>query len=166
VAVRVPGTGTRGVRFPRFPGWLARFFSRLQRRQFRRRHGGHTQGGAPALILETIGARSGEPRHAMLGYVEDGPGSWLVVASLAGAARNPAWLYNLARDPMATVEMGDGRRVRVDAATLEGSELEAAWQKLAAEAPEYAKYQSQTDREIPVVRLTATSAADTHAEAR
>jgi deazaflavin-dependent oxidoreductase (nitroreductase family) len=50
-------------------------------------------------MLETTGARSGEARTAMLGYIDDSDGSWLVIASLGGAARHPAWLYNLARAP-------------------------------------------------------------------
>jgi deazaflavin-dependent oxidoreductase (nitroreductase family) len=120
---------------------------------FRRRRGGRTQGGVPALILHTVGARSGEPRTAMLGYVEDGPGRWLVVASLAGAARNPAWLHNLAAKPRAMVELANGHRIDVEAATLQGPELHEAWRTLDTEAPEYVKYLSQTDREIPVIRL-------------
>jgi deazaflavin-dependent oxidoreductase (nitroreductase family) len=127
----------------------------MQYRQFRRRGGGHTQGGLHALILETVGAKSGEPRRAMLGYVEEEPGSWLVVASLAGASRHPAWLHNLARRPDAVIEFGDGRRIEVTAETLDGPQLDRAWGQLAQEAPEYVKYRTQTDREIPVVRLRA-----------
>ena len=152
MSVTVPPPGTRGSRFPKFPGWLARFFSRFQLRSFRRSGGGRTQGGVQALILETVGAKSGEPRYAMLGFFEDA-GSWLVVASLAGSKRNPGWLYNLARNPTATVELPGGRRERVRATTLEGPELEAAWQKVSAEGPEYAKYLSVTDRAMPIVRL-------------
>lgn len=153
MAVSVPPPGSRGSRFPKFPGWLARFFGRLQLRSYRRNRGGRTQGGVPALMLETIGARSGEPRHAMLGYLEDGPGAWLVIASLAGSARNPGWLYNLARNPHARIELGDGRRIEVSATTLAGPELDSAWERIAAEAPEYAKYLNVTDRRMPVVRL-------------
>jgi deazaflavin-dependent oxidoreductase (nitroreductase family) len=153
MSVSLPPRGTRGVPFPRFPGWLARLLSRMQRGQFRRQRGGHTQGGLHALLLETVGARSGERRYAMLGYVEEAGDSWLVVASLAGAARHPSWLYNLAHEPRATVEFGDGRRVDVAAETLDGPELAAAWERLAIEAPEYDKYRSKTDRVIPVVRL-------------
>jgi deazaflavin-dependent oxidoreductase (nitroreductase family) len=153
MAVTVPPAGTRGSRFPKFPGWLARFFSRLQLRTFRRKRGGRTQGGVPTLILETIGARSGETRHAMLGYLEEPPGSWLVMASLAGSARNPGWMYNLARTPEATIELADGRRVRVSALSLAGPELDAAWKRVSTEAPEYARYLSVTDRAMPIVRL-------------
>lgn len=63
----------------------------------------------------------------MLGYVEEAPAAWLVVASLAGAARHPSWLYNLGREPRATIEFGDGRRVDVVAETLDGPDLTAAW---------------------------------------
>jgi deazaflavin-dependent oxidoreductase (nitroreductase family) len=118
-----------------------------------RGHGAQTRGGVPALLLETVGAKSGQPRHALLGYVEEGPGSWLVIASLGGAARHPSWLYNLARQPEATIEFEDGRRVSVRAETLEGAQLEDAWSRIAREAPEYVKYRSSTDRVIPVLRL-------------
>ena len=124
---------------------------------FRRGRGSHTQGGVEALLLHTIGARSGEPRSAALGYLALGPNAWLIIASLSGAARNPGWLYNLARDPHATIEFGDGRRVPVVARTLDGEELEAAWHRIASDAPEYAGYLSKTDRSIPVIRLDQTS---------
>jgi len=158
MSVTVPPAGSRGSRFPKFPGFLARFFSRLQLRSFRRNKGGRTQGGVPTLILETIGAKSGENRYAMLGFIDEAPGSWLVVASLAGSARNPGWLHNLARNPEAAIELADGRRVRVSATTLVGPELEAAWQQVSMEASEYAKYLSVTDRAMPIIRLREVAA--------
>ena len=89
----------------------------------------------------------------MLGYVEEPEGTWLVVASLAGAARNPAWLYNLAHRPEATVEFGDGRRVAVRAETLDGADLGSAWARITVDAPEFVRYRSKTDRDLPVIRL-------------
>jgi deazaflavin-dependent oxidoreductase (nitroreductase family) len=118
-----------------------------------RRGDARTQGGLPALLLETTGARSGETRHAILGYLEDGPDAWLVIAALAGAARHPAWLYNLARRPGAVIEFKGGRRVDVVAETLEDEQLEAAWARIGVDAPEFVGYRSKTDRELPVVRL-------------
>src|SRR5437867_3227596 len=153
MSVDVPPRGTRGVPFPRLPGWLASLASRMQLRQFRRRRGGRTQGGLHTFVLETIGARSGQPRTALLGYIEESDSTWLVIASLAGAARHPAWLYNLARHPEATIEFADERRVPVRAETLAGVDLESAWARIAIEAPEYDKYRSKTDRETPVLRL-------------
>lgn len=153
MSVTVPPRGTRGSRFPKFPGFMARFFSRMQLRQYRSNNGGRTQGGVPTLILETVGAKSGETRYAMLGYVNEAPGNRLVIASLAGSARNPSWLYNLAKHPEATIEIADGRRVRVAATSLSGAELDEAWKRVAEEAPEYAKYLSVTDRAMPIIRL-------------
>lgn len=148
--MKVPPGGTRGTRFPRF---LAGFASRMVVRQFRRRGGARTQGGLHAFVLETVGARSGETRRAVLGYLEEVTDSWLVMASAVGSAHHPAWLHNLAKRPEATIEFGDGRRIDVRAESLEGEELERAWRRIAIDAPEYVKYRSKTDREIPVVRL-------------
>jgi deazaflavin-dependent oxidoreductase (nitroreductase family) len=122
-------------------------------RQFRRNGGARTRGGIEAFALETIGAKSGQPRHAVLGYLEEGPDSWLVIASAVGAARHPAWLHNLAKRPEAAIVFGDGRRVEVRGETLEGDELRKAWERIAGDAPEYVGYRSKTDRDIPIVRL-------------
>ena len=149
MTVKVPPKGTRGMPFPRF---MTRLWNRMVVRQFRRGRM-RTQGGVPTLLLETLGAKSGQPRHAALGYLAEGTGSWLVIASMAGAAYHPAWLYNLAKQPEATIEFADGRRVLVRAESLEGHDLEGAWARVASEAPEYAKYRTKTDREIPVLRL-------------
>ena len=149
MSVKVPPSGTRGTRFPRL---LARLGNRFMVGQFRRGRG-RTQGGLPTLLLETIGAQSGERRVAVLGYLEDGPDAWLVIAAMAGAARHPSWLYNLARYPDATIELEGGRRVDVRAETLEGADLAAAWTRIGVDAPEFVVYRSKTDRELPVVRL-------------
>jgi len=149
MTVKVPPKGTRGLPIPRF---MNRFANRMVVRQFRR-GGVRSQGGVSALLLETVGAKSGKPRQAALGYLEEGPASWLVIASMAGAAYHPSWLYNLASQPEATIEFADGRRVPVRAETLDGTDLEGAWARIATEAPEYAKYRTKTDRDIPVLRL-------------
>ncbi|HET9417342.1 MAG TPA: nitroreductase/quinone reductase family protein [Candidatus Limnocylindria bacterium] len=119
-----------------------------------RRGGARTQGGIETLMLETIGAKSGQPRQAVLGFLPDGDDAWLVIASAAGATWNPSWLHNLAAQPEATVEFEDGRRVDVHAETLEASALADAWKRLEREAPEYPKYLSKTDRQMAIVRLS------------
>ena len=149
MTIRVPPQGTRGVPFPRF---LSRFGGAWVRRQFRR---GTllTQGGIPTLMLETPGAKSGLPRQAALGYLEEGPDSWLVIASMAGARYHPAWLHNLAKTPEATIEFKGRSPIAVRAESVQGADLEAAWTRIAREAPEYVKYRTKTDRELVVVRL-------------
>jgi deazaflavin-dependent oxidoreductase (nitroreductase family) len=149
VTVNVPTGGRRGLRLPRV---LGRLWNRRLVRSFS--NGGvRTQGGIQTLLLETIGAKSGQPRQVVLGFLPDGDDAWIVVASLGGAARNPAWLHNLAARPEATVQLEDGSRHEVRAETLAGDELAAAWERLARDAPEYPKYRSKTDREVAVIRL-------------
>jgi hypothetical protein len=65
-----------------------------------------------------------------------------------------AWFFNLARRPddaWATIE---GKRVAVRAESLSGDERARAWERIVALAPGYGKYTVDTDREIPIVRLT------------
>jgi deazaflavin-dependent oxidoreductase (nitroreductase family) len=147
--VTVPPRGTRGAIFPRIITGLT---SGLTAGMFRRRES-KTSGGIRTLLLETSGAKTGKMRHAILGYLEDGPMAWLVIGSLVGAARQPGWLYNLVKDPRATIEFFGGQRIDVEAETLHGAERDAAWQRLETEAPEYVRYLAKTDREIPIVRL-------------
>jgi len=145
----VPRGGTHGLRLPRF---LARIGNGMMLRNFRRGDA-RTQGGIHTVMLETLGAKSGQPRQAVLGFRPEGEDAWLVIASLAGTARNPAWLHNLAAQPEATIQFDDGRRVDIRAETLDGTDLAAAWQRLERDAPEYPKYKTTTDREIAIVRL-------------
>ena len=55
--------------------------------------------GFDALVLVTVGAKSGEERRIPLGWFPGPDGSWLVVAAAAGAPKNPAWYYNLKAHP-------------------------------------------------------------------
>lgn len=114
-----------------------------------------TGGGLHAFVVETVGVRTGRRRRAILGYLEDGPGAWLVIGSMGGAPSNPAWVHNLEANPAATVVMPDGTRVAVRAERLAGDALDRAWERIAEEAPEYVAYRSRTDRAIPVIRLQA-----------
>jgi deazaflavin-dependent oxidoreductase (nitroreductase family) len=112
-----------------------------------------TAGGLHSFVVETTGARTGSTRRAVLGYLEDGPGAWLVIASKGGAPNNPAWVHNFASDPTATVVMPDGTRVAVRGERLSGDDEQRAWARLAEEAPEYVDYRSRTKRQIPIIRL-------------
>jgi len=149
MSVKVPPGGTRGPRYPRLG---LRLGNRMMLRQFRK-GGARTRGGIDTLLLETVGSKSGQRRQSVLGYLAEGDDAWLVIAALAGARRHPAWLHNLAARPDVAIQFEDGRRVDVHAETLEGDDLAAAWERIGREAPEFPKYRTQTDREIPIVRL-------------
>jgi deazaflavin-dependent oxidoreductase (nitroreductase family) len=152
MTVKVPPKGTRGTGFPRF---MARVGSGFGAWLFRRGVG-RSVGGTPTLILETRGAKSGQVRQAILGYLAEPPDAWLIVASMGGGPSNPGWLHNLAHDSDATIDLGD-QRIQVRAETLEGPELEAAWRRVETEARQYADYRPKTDREIAVIRLRRRS---------
>jgi deazaflavin-dependent oxidoreductase (nitroreductase family) len=154
MTVRIPSGGTRGVAFPRFLGRMSRLVAAMFRRGL-----GRSVGAVPTLILETRGARSGQVRQAVLGFWAEPPDVWLIVASMGAATWNPAWLHNLAHQPDATIELAGRERIPVRAETLEGDELEAAWQRIAETSRQYADYRTKTDREIPVIRLRRRPAA-------
>jgi deazaflavin-dependent oxidoreductase (nitroreductase family) len=79
------------------------------------------------------------------------------VGSKGCSAAHPAWIYNLARKPdKVWVEVGRDRW-KVTPEILQGDERAAAWTRVVAEAPQFAGYLEQTDRELPVVRLRRES---------
>ncbi len=115
-------------------------------------------GGADGLVLHTIGAKSGQQRSTPLVWFPDGRGNWLVVASAAGAPKNPSWYYNLAAHPdRVEIEIGV-RKIPVTAVQLHGPQRESAWRAITSTSERFAKYQEQTDRELPVIRLTERTA--------
>ena len=111
--------------------------------------------GLPLLRLTTVGARSGEHRRSTLGYFEESPTAWIIIGSAGGAAKHPAWVYNVARHPdQVWVQLSNGsRQIKVRPETLTGEERAAMWRRIVAVAPGYAAYETKTDRQIPLVRL-------------
>lgn len=118
---------------------------------------GKAFGSMPALVLTTIGRKTGELRRTPLAYIPDGEGNWLIIAAYAGAVNNPAWYHNIAAHPdRVSVEL-NGRIHDVTAVELHGPQRERAWQQIVAANDRFAKYQQKTDRQLPVIRLTATN---------
>jgi deazaflavin-dependent oxidoreductase (nitroreductase family) len=58
--------------------------------------------GVPAVMLTTIGAKSGQPRTVAV-YGIPHPEGLAVIASNFGGTKHPAWYHNLKADPHATV---------------------------------------------------------------
>jgi len=112
---------------------------------------GHEWRGAKVLLLTTTGRRSGEERTAPLIYGTD-DGSYLIVGSVGGAPRPPAWYLNLSANPEVEVQV-EGERFRARARTADPEEKPRLWEKMVAEWPAYDEYQARTEREIPVVVL-------------
>ncbi len=121
-----------------------------------RRRGGSFM-GMNALVLTTIGRKSGVERATPVGWFPGEDGSWLIVASAAGAAKNPAWYHNIAAHPdKVRIELA-GRTVAVTAEQLHGPEREQAWRQITTAAPRFAQYEEKTDRELPIIRLVRRS---------
>ena len=150
MTMEIPPPGTRGAKLRGFS--ILRALTPLGVWAYRLT-GGRLGGGA-GLLLTTIGSRSGRRRTVPLGGFPDGDGRWLVVGSLGGAARHPAWFINLARTPDQVWAQVGREEFNVRPELLRGDERAAAWKRIVAVAPSYGPYEQRTDREIPVVRLT------------
>jgi deazaflavin-dependent oxidoreductase (nitroreductase family) len=107
--------------------------------------------GRPIIVLTSVGAKTGKLRKTALMRVEH-EGDYAVVASLGGAPKHPVWYHNLKANPQ--VELQDGH-VRRDymARELTGDEKAVWWARAVEAWPDYAKYQTKTNRQIPVFVL-------------
>lgn len=106
----------------------------------------------PMLLLNTTGAKSGQPRTNPVAYTTDG-NNVVVIASKGGAPTNPDWYYNIKANPVVTVELGR-EQFPAQAVIAEGAERDRLFNQMAAAMPGFAEYQRNTDRTIPVVILT------------
>ena len=104
------------------------------------------------IVLGTTGARSGAPRPVTLYAWEDGD-ALVVVGSMGGAPRHPAWAHNLRVHPRASLRAGS-RSWEVDATEVpEGPERDRIWRLVADRFPLYDTYQRHTTRVIPLFVL-------------
>jgi deazaflavin-dependent oxidoreductase (nitroreductase family) len=109
--------------------------------------------GKGVVLLTMLGAKSGKIRKVPLMRVEH-DGVYAVVASLGGAPKHPVWYYNLKADPNLTLQDGDVTREYVARELeLEGEERELWWARSVEAWPDYAEYQTKTERILPVFLL-------------
>lgn len=134
--------------------WL---FKQVMRVQifFYRRSGGKFMGsmrGMPILILTTVGRKSGQLRETPVMYLQDGA-NYVVMASNAGRAGNPAWYGNLRANPEVTIDVGGDTRSAI-ARDASADERKRLWPLLLEKAPFFDDYQKNTSRVIPMVILS------------
>jgi F420H(2)-dependent quinone reductase len=104
--------------------------------------------GVPVVVVTSVGAKSGKLRKNPVMRVEHG-GSYALVASKGGAPEHPTWYHNLVATPRVEIQDGPAKgeyTVRV----ADGEERELWWKRAVDVWPDYAGYQTRTDREIPV----------------
>jgi deazaflavin-dependent oxidoreductase (nitroreductase family) len=116
---------------------------------------GHRLAGTRALILRTVGAKSGEPRTNALTYARDGD-AYLVVASNGGARRSPGWYHNLRKSPDVEIQVGTKRIPAHARPVLPGDPDRDRYWKVVNDhnRNRYRAYQKATSRPIPIIALT------------
>jgi deazaflavin-dependent oxidoreductase (nitroreductase family) len=112
--------------------------------------------GNPLLLLHHTGAKSGRSRINPLAYQSDG-GRYVIFASKAGAPSNPDWYHNLKAQPNVSIDVGTDT-IDVVASEATGEERERLYRTQAERIPQFADYEQQTERVIPVIVLTPTKA--------
>ncbi|HUQ56443.1 nitroreductase family deazaflavin-dependent oxidoreductase [Lentzea sp.] len=146
---------------PTSPFWkLNRLMARINTFAFRKtggKVGGTFFGGAPVLLLNHVGRKSGQSRTSPLIYVDDSP-RLVIVASKGGVDAHPAWFHNLMAMTTTEVELPGGERRRVRPRVAEGAERARLWERAVAVYKPYAAYASYTERKIPVVVLEPADA--------
>jgi len=113
--------------------------------------------GLPTLLLTTVGSKSGQKRTVALVFLQNGE-DMVIVASLAGYDRHPAWYGNLRADRNCWVQL-DRRKMSAVARDADEKERKDLWPKLTALLPLWTHFQKQTDRQFPIVILSPTGAA-------
>jgi deazaflavin-dependent oxidoreductase (nitroreductase family) len=106
----------------------------------------------PVGLLTTIGAKSGKVRKIPLVYLPIGE-KVVLVASKAGAVKNPAWYHNLKANPEVTFLGQKGKREYV-CHEAEGAERDDLWVDVNDLYAGYETYQGRAgERRIPVMVL-------------
>lgn len=112
----------------------------------------------PTALLETRGAKSSEPRLAVVLYFHDGDGDRdrvIVIASKAGADHHPGWFHNLKADPN-VIFGGSPMRATV---ISDAGERDRLWELADRVFAPYAIYRAdaaKAGRTIPIVSLNGS----------
>ena len=108
--------------------------------------------GAPLLLINHTGARTRKVRINPVMYLKDGH-RYLVFASKGGAPTNPDWYHNLKAHPEVKIEVGN-ETIEVRAEEITGAERDRIYAQQASRYPQFAQYQKQTKRIIPIIAFT------------
>jgi len=109
--------------------------------------------GLPIVIVTTRGNKTGKIRKTALMRVEH-DGEYALIASMGGAPKNPVWYFNLKADPHAVAIQDGPEPFDVHVRELSGDERAEWWDRAVAVYPDYAQYQKNTTRLIPVFLAT------------
>ncbi len=133
--------------------WLLALITSVHRFLYQASGGWIGHRGLPGfrfLLLGARGRKSGREYITPLLYVADG--DFVVVASNAGDARDPAWWKNLQANPDAWVQVGR-ERIPVRARAAGDAEAEELWPRVIAAYASFELYRTRAGRPIPLVLL-------------
>ena len=109
--------------------------------------------GQQVGILETVGAKSGQIRKTPLLFIRDGD-HVILIASMGGAPRHPAWLHNIRAAPQVRFLGPGGSSGDYVAREAHGDERARLWAEAVDYYAGYAVYEVRAGkREIPIVVL-------------
>lgn len=107
--------------------------------------------GAPVIVLETVGRRSGQTRATPVVALRRGD-DLVVMAANAGSDRTPAWWLNLRGAGRGTA-VRSGRRQHVRPRVAEGPERDELLERFLAMYPPAEHYPGYTERDLPLIVL-------------
>lgn len=108
--------------------------------------------GWGALLLTTIGRKSGEERSVIIGYLEDGPN--LISLAMNGWDEGQAsWWLNLEAHPDSVVRLTNQLPRPIRPRPAAGHERDRLWQRWLAVDSRLDGYASQRSTETPVIIL-------------
>ena len=151
-----PGTTSTDTGKPP-PRWLAKLVTRLHV-SLHRLTGGrmfNSFKGEDVCFVSMKGAKSGRTLTIPLMYVPYGDGV-LLVASMGGAPKHPAWYHNLVKNPDIAVSHRR-RRMTLRARLARSEEKPELWPVCDRYYPPYADYRKRTTRDIPIFVCEPTS---------
>lgn len=118
--------------------------------------GGHKL--TTTLLLKVVGRKSGQTRITPLIYGDIG-GEAVVVASKGGADHHPAWYLNIQGSQEISFQIAT-QAFRGTWREPQGAERAKVWEFMVAVFPPYKNYQASTERQIPLVMLSADEPID------
>lgn len=105
------------------------------------------------LLLRYTGRKSGKQIITPLNYGDIG-GEVVVVASKGGADHHPAWYLNVRESKELAFQIAT-QAFRATWREPQGAERARVWDFMVSVFPPYQSYQASTQREIPLVMLSA-----------
>lgn len=106
--------------------------------------------GMQTLELHVIGRKSGQRRSTLLTAPICEDDRVVLVASKGGHSDDPQWYKNLVVNPDVELTI-DGQTRAMRARTASSEERDELWAQITSRFSNYAGYQANTDREIPIV---------------